>query len=448
MPTPLRRPRSLPIRAAGLLVLAHSLVACGGGAQDFRDLDPTAIGGEDVRRIITVLAADDMMGRAAFTPAAERAAAFIADEFAAAGLRTFTGTEGYLQRFPVHAVAPEEVRVEVGGVEVPGEDVFVRTGAEALAWTTGDAEVVVVGPGDDAQSVIFSHIQGEGNTLLLVDPAHRETLGRLARFFRQPVRTLALGSEANVVLAVTAATPDPAYDVHVRSQVTEAPLMNVVGILPGRRSEEMVVFSGHYDHVGVRSGVDGDSIFNGANDDASGTTAVIALAKYYAQRGTPERTLVFVAFTAEEMGGYGSRYFSQQLDPDEIVAMFNLEMIGKPAVEGPNTAWITGFERSSFGTILQEAVEGTGYEFYPDPYPDQNLFYRSDNATLARLGVPAHSISTTPVDVDTDYHQASDEVGTLDLEHMTNTIRAIAVGAETIVTGEATPTRVDPATVG
>ena len=145
--------------------------------------------------------------------------------------------------------------------------------------------------------------------------------------------------------------------------------------------------------------------------------------------------------------GYGSQYFSTQLDPDRIVAMFNIEMIGKPAVEGPNTAWITGFERSDFGSLLQEAVEGTEYSFYADPYPDQNLFYRSDNATLARLGVPAHSISTTPIDVDPDYHQVSDHVETLDIAHMTNTIRAIAMGAERIVAGDATPTRVDPAKV-
>ena len=120
---------------------------------------------------------------------------------------------------------------------------------------------------------------------------------------------------------------------------------------------------------------------------------------------------MFVAFTGEESGGYGSRYFSQQVDPGEIVAMFNIEMIGKPAQEGPNTAWITGFERSSFGRILQEAVDGTPYSFYPDPYPNQNLFYRSDNATLARLGVPAHSISTTPIDVDPDYHRVTDVDG-------------------------------------
>jgi Zn-dependent M28 family amino/carboxypeptidase len=168
----------------------------------------------------------------------------------------------------------------------------------------------------------------------------------------------------------------------------------------------------------------------------------VALAEYYMQTGMPERTLLFVAFTAEEMGGYGARHFSEQLDPDQIVAMFNIEMIGKPAVEGPNTAWITGFDRSTFGEILQRAVADTEYQFYPDPYPTQNLFFRSDNATLARLGVAAHSISTTPIDVDGDYHQASDEVGTLDLDHLTNTIRAIAKGAATIISGQETPTRV------
>ena len=125
------------------------------------------------------------------------------------------------------------------------------------------------------------------------------------------------------------------------------------------------------------------------------------------------------------------------------MAMFNIEMIGKPAVEGPNTAWITGFEKSSFGDLLQKSAEGTIYEFYPDPYPNQNLFYRSDNATLARLGVPAHTISTTPIDVDPDYHKVSDEFETIDVAHLTNTIRAISQAAVGIVSGQDTPTRVD-----
>jgi Zn-dependent M28 family amino/carboxypeptidase len=171
------------------------------------------------------------------------------------------------------------------------------------------------------------------------------------------------------------------------------------------------------------------------------------LADYFKAKSKPERSLLFVTFTAEEIGGYGSRYFSQQLDPDKLVAMFNIEMIGKPATDGPNSAWITGFDKSDFGQILQKSVEGTEYKFYPDPYPTENLFYRSDNATLARLGVPAHSISTTPIDVDPDYHQVSDEVKTLNLEHLANTIKAISAGAATIISGEATPTRVNPANV-
>mgnify|MGYP000262379377 FL=1 len=224
-------------------------------------------------------------------------------------------------------------------------------------------------------------------------------------------------------------------------------MSNVAGKITGNRPNEIVLFSAHYDHLGIRG--DGeDKIFNGANDDASGTTAVMTLAKYFKDTGKkPERTIMFVAFTAEESGGFGSQYFSKQLDPDQIVAMFNIEMIGTSAKEGTNSAWITGFDKSNFGPLLQKAVEGTEYKFYADPYPTQNLFYRSDNATLARLGVPAHSISTTQIDVDPYYHQASDEVSTIDLDHMTNTIRALAAAATRMISGEDTPTRVDPATV-
>lgn len=122
-------------------------------------------------------------------------------------------------------------------------------------------------------------------------------------------------------------------------------------------------------------------------------------------------------------------------------------MIGKPAVSGPNSAWITGFERSTFGEILSESAHNSNYEFYPDPYPNQNLFYRSDNAVLARLGVPAHSISTTPIDVDRDYHEVTDEFDTIDISHLNNTIHAIAKAAEIIISGRATPTRVDTSLV-
>lgn len=171
------------------------------------------------------------------------------------------------------------------------------------------------------------------------------------------------------------------------------------------------------------------------------------MADYYKKQKPANRTLIFVAFTAEEIGGFGSRYFSEQVNPDKVVAMFNIEMIGKPSKWGQNQAFITGYERSNFGEILNKNLAGTQFKFNPDPYPKQNLFYRSDNATLARLGVPAHTISTDEIDIDKFYHTVNDEVETLDMKNITSTIRAIALSAQSIVNGKDAPTRIDKATV-
>ena len=220
-------------------------------------------------------------------------------------------------------------------------------------------------------------------------------------------------------------------------------LTNVVGILPGKtRKEEYVIFSAHYDHLGVGKPINGDSIYNGANDDASGVTAVIMLAKYFKALGNNERTLVFAAFTGEEMGGLGSQYFSKQFDANKVIAMFNIEMIGTESKWGKNSAYITGYEKTDMGRILQKNLEGTGFTFYADPYPAESLFYRSDNATLALLGVPAHTISTSKMDSEPNYHKVSDQIETLDLDNMTMIVRSIALSSKTIVSGVDTPTRV------
>lgn len=217
---------------------------------------------------------------------------------------------------------------------------------------------------------------------------------------------------------------------------------NVIGILPGRsKPEEFVIFSAHYDHLGITKEGE-DKIYNGANDDASGTTAVIALAKYFKELNQNERTIVFVAFTGEEVGGFGSKFFSENIDSKKVVAMFNIEMIGTESKWGKNSAYITGFEKSDFGAILQKNLQGSNFNFNPDPYPQEQLFYRSDNARLAALGVPAHTISTSKMDVEPNYHQSSDEVSTLDLENMTEIIKSIAISSQTIVNGVDTPTRV------
>lgn len=218
---------------------------------------------------------------------------------------------------------------------------------------------------------------------------------------------------------------------------------NIIGVLPGKsKANELVIFSAHYDHIGYEQPVNGDSIANGADDDASGTTAVITLARYFKKLNNNERTLVFVTFTAEEIGGYGSKNFARHFDPKKIIAMFNIEMIGKDSKFGPNSAFITGFEKSDFGKILQKNVAATKFSFHPDPYPEQDLFYRSDNATLAKLGVPAHTISTDQIDQDQYYHTVDDEIETLEIQNLVSTIEAIIKGSSSIVAGKDTPTRI------
>jgi len=122
--------------------------------------------------------------------------------------------------------------------------------------------------------------------------------------------------------------------------------------------------------------------------------------------------------------------------------MFNIEMIGTESKWGKNSAYITGYEKSDMGKILQENLKGSNFTFYPDPYTNENLFYRSDNATLARLGVPAHTISTSKMDSEPNYHKVSDEIGTLDMTNMAEIIKSIAISSKSIVSGKDTPARV------
>ena len=221
-------------------------------------------------------------------------------------------------------------------------------------------------------------------------------------------------------------------------------LFNVIGILEGNsKKDEFIVISAHYDHLGINKNGNGDVIYNGANDNASGVAAVLALAKYFSKMKVNERSIIFVAFTAEEMGLIGSNYFGKKINPKKIVAGINIEMIGKQSQFGPKTAWITGYNKSTFGEIIQKNLKGSDYKVYPDPYLNFNLFFRSDNASLARLGVPAHTFSTSPMDKDLDYHKVTDEVNTLEIYTIAETIKAIAKGTSSIINGTDTPSRVN-----
>ncbi|MDX1646728.1 MAG: M20/M25/M40 family metallo-hydrolase [Longimicrobiales bacterium] len=205
---------------------------------------------------------------------------------------------------------------------------------------------------------------------------------------------------------------------------------NVVGILRGSDPEvadEAVIVGAHFDHVGIGPVVTDpqegpDSIYNGADDDASGSVAVLEIARTLARGTPPGRSVVFLLSTGEEMGLLGTRWYIQNpvVPLDRTVADLQIEMIGRPdsLAGGPGRGWLTGYERTTMGRQLAEA----GSPIVPDPRPDQNFFFRSDNIAFARIGIPAHTLSS--FGLHDDYHQPSDEVDEIDVQHMAALVEA------------------------
>jgi hypothetical protein len=390
----------------------------------------------ETERIETYLASDELAGRKPFTPGIEKAASFISAEFEKAGLQKTNGS--YLQRFPMYQ---SKLLSVTGGLD---EQILESKKVAIISKET----TIQIDEKSGFDVVSIKEGENFGQNAYRIMSAKKPTIAFLHESFAKYIPRLSgrgpLSENQTTIIFVVANTIPTKFKVNATQQVDKLQLSNVVGILPGKsRPNEYVIFSGHYDHLGIGKAVQGDSIYNGANDDAAGTTAVMMLAKYYAKKRDNERTLIFAAFTAEESGGHGSVYFSKQFNPDQVMAMFNLEMIGTESKWGKNSAYITGYEKSSMGEILKKNLVGSQFTFYPDPYLDQNLFYRSDNATLAELGVPAHTISTSKMDSEPNYHKASDEVQTLDLDNMTEIIKAIAKSATSIISGQDTPSRVD-----
>jgi hypothetical protein len=420
-----------------LLVLLVSVYSVTVQAQDIN----TIINSKEVERIERVLSADSMQGRKVFTPGIEQAAAFISAEFQKTRLSKFNNAPSYLQEFSLIKAKFISLNCSFNGTELNRNKVIVVTSQPDLAITEQSGYTFAsINAGANFFSETRKYLNTSKNYIILVDSSYTGSFSRLIQlkngFFK---------SAGNVVFVLGVQQPT-IFSIHAIHEISEQKLANVVAVIPGKtRPEEMVIFSGHYDHLGVQpaKAVNNDSIYNGANDDAAGTTAVMMLAKYFKLRNDNARTLVFAAFTAEEIGGFGSQYFSRQFNPDKVVAMFNIEMIGTESKWGKGSAYITGFEKTDMGKILQQNLAGSAFQFYPDPYPDQKLFYRSDNATLARLGVPAHTISTSKMDHEPNYHQPSDEIGTLDMNNMAEIIKAIALSSNSIISGKDTPARVD-----
>ncbi len=306
---------------------------------------------EDVKRDIFILAADSMEGRGTGTRGGDRAARWLAGEFARAGLQPAGDSATFLQRVPL-------MRVPALAAGAPSRARGVESWA---AWDT-------------------------------------------------------LGAEQRLTAA------------------------NVVGIIAGAdpaRRDEVVLVTAHYDHIGIGRPVNGDSINNGADDDASGTVGLLELARQMARGPAPARTIVFAAVTGEEVGLIGTRwYINHPVRPlERTVANLNLEMIGRPdtLTGGAGTAWLTGYERSTFGDLLAAA----GVPIVADPRPAQRFFERSDNIDFARRGIPAHTLST--FNLHTDYHTVHDGPETIDTGHMARVIDAALVALRTLANAPEVP---------
>ncbi|WP_423148754.1 M20/M25/M40 family metallo-hydrolase [Rubrolithibacter danxiaensis] len=398
---------------------------------------------QEVERLIRTLSSDAMQGRATFTPGAEKAAAFIENEFSKIGLLPLSSEKGYRQQFLMSRIKPSATEVIIDGNPVKEENVLVITDKAGINWNSDPGiEIIHIKKGENLFSKYREITAMNKEVLVYADEQLKDSFKKLRDYINNG-RVVDKPNKQAAVVFVTGVKEVNSFRVSFTNQIEQLPLFNVAGMISGKsKSKEYVIFSAHYDHLGIISPVDGDSIANGADDDASGVTAVISLANYYKKINNNERTLIFVAFTAEELGGFGSKYFSKRLKPEDVVAMFNIEMIGKESKFGKNAAFITGYEKSDFGQILQRNLEGTGFTFHPDPYINENLFYRSDNATLAALGVPAHTISTDKIDSDKYYHTVNDEFETLDVKNIYATIKAISLSSRSIVNGMDTPQRI------
>lgn len=202
---------------------------------------------------------------------------------------------------------------------------------------------------------------------------------------------------------------------------------NVVGYIEGNDPElkkEFVILGAHYDHIGTAKEVNGDTIANGANDDASGTVAVLEWAKYFSKSKNNKRSVLFTLYAAEEMGLKGSEHLAKRLKKEnlDLYTMINFEMIGVPRTEGETMAYITGYDLSNMAKSLNTFAEGEIIGFLPQA-KEYNLFKRSDNYSFYNeFKIPAHAISTFDFTNFEFYHHVDDEADKMDFEHMTSFI--------------------------
>jgi aminopeptidase YwaD len=414
-----------------------------------------------IRAHMEFLASDAMRGRGSGTADELLAATYVGSQLRAYGITPAGDAGTYIQRAVLEQAkltSPPQLTFTKPGPEVAGEKVTWTYGREFIALRLSQARfsgplrvvnadnviqtedeqvagsIVLIVGGDGrklrsraeflasagalaaiaiASTEEAGHFQEKGEHLPTL-PAQIE--GRSASGLEKNFSRLEVSPDAGKTLEALPANTKLSFDSS--STLEEKYTWNAIGILRGRDQtlrESAVLLSAHLDHLGIGRPVKGDDIYNGADDDASGTTAVLELARILGAGRRPRRTVIFALFGSEETGGLGSSYFREHppLPLQEIAVDLEFEMLGRadPAVS-PDAVWITGWERSNLGPTLA----ARGARLVRDPHPEQNFFARSDNYVLAKKGVVAQTVST--YGLHSDYHQPSDDLAHIDFKHM------------------------------
>lgn len=432
-------------------IIALTLVAVPANSRDTSRVP--VISADHVAAEETLLAGPGLRGRGSATPDEAIAAGYVASLFRDFGLKTAPGMEGYLQTAPLirrSVAGPPAVTID--GKAISGASLLMTGGgtvggkATIVTEAKGDlpkAEVIVyTGPDDNLMS-LPRRLRGSGASLILLPQSEgtRKVLGMIGgkpslptTFADASVKSAMQGGRLTVAVlppeAIAAIKPGSEVTIDIPVATTPATTTNAIGYLPGTDPEAgVILLSAHLDHLGVRP--DG-TVMPGANDDASGTVAVIELARAFAKMKPMKRGILFVAYGSEEIGGLGSTWFGEHppVPLSDIVANIEFEMIGSQDPKLPKGAlMMTGSERSN----LFEMMKAQGAQVAADPYPDQHFFERSDNYSLATKGIVAHTFSGWAV-VPT-YHQPTDTVENIDIAFMTAAIRSLVAPVRLLAAG-------------
>lgn len=455
------------------------------------------ISGDSLRGHLSFIASDALEGRNTPSRGLDIAAEYIAAQFRRAGLEP-AGDDGYFQTanwlvterdmdaFKLEirdgsetiAVAKTQVSVSIeGALSLKRASLFKidfkdSAALSALKPEQLDGKIVITEMPDirraesslrgevfRAQNQFMSRMIDFKTALVVsIDRNNPSGSGAASRLIDPDNRRPAVASPAavitvhdtRVVKLYDSMKPGPtSADLSVQlDAAVEKPvkLRNVIGVLRGSDpvlQDSFVLFTAHYDHLGMRPGLPGDNIFNGANDDGSGTVSVIELASALATlKQRPRRSIVFMTFFGEEKGLLGSRYYGRHpvFPIEKTVADVNLEQVGRTdSSEGPQiaNAALTGFDYSDVGTIFQKAGELTGIKVYKHEQNSDAFFSRSDNQALADQGVPAHTLCTAFVYP--DYHGAGDHWDKIDYANMERVDRMVALALVMIANNPEAP---------